>query len=304
MTGGSVIVTGGTGYVGRFIIGRLLNEGRTVIVGGRTPPATDCFKRPVTFVEMKLGEPVAKGVFDSVDYLVHAAFDHLPGKYRGGEGDDAEGFRRPNLHGSIALFEAAKAAGVGKVVFLSSRAVYGVQQPGVELEEDKPPRPDTLYGEVKLAAERHLLGMADESFRPAVLRVTGVYGQSAPGSDHKWRKLIDDYLAGNPVPSRVATEVHGADLGQAVSAVLDVSSGAGLFNVSDLLVDHHDLLAIVKELTSCKQALPDRADATALNVMDTGKLRALGWCPGGRGLFEKTVRQMVQDRGSHSDSTR
>jgi hypothetical protein len=50
--------------------------------------------------------------------------------------------------------------------------------------------------------------------------------------------------------------------------------------------------------------LPARADASSLNVMSTEKLRALGWRPGGVSLLEQTVRRMVQDKSSRSDSIR
>jgi nucleoside-diphosphate-sugar epimerase len=295
MTRSKVLVSGGTGYVGRFIVDGLPEAGYEVAVGTRHERPFEPFATPVRTLRLALGEPIPAGAFDGIDCLVHAAFDHLPGKYRGGEGDNPDDFRRRNLDGSVALFEAARAAGVGKVVFLSSRAVYGAQPVGAELFEDTEPHPDTLYGEVKRAAERHLVAMEDRNFRAAVLRVTGVYGAAARG-DHKWGRLIDDYLAGNPVSPRVATEVHGADVTQAVAIVLGERSPTGLFNVSDILVDHRDLLAVVKEMTSCEHALPDHADPKILNAMNTSKLRALGWRPGGVELFKQTVRQMVQER--------
>lgn len=303
MTAKRVVVSGGTGFVGRFIVEGFFSSGCEVIVASRTPPPGGFFSHPVRHAPLVLGETPPADLFDGVDCFVHAAFDHVPGKYRGGEGDDPEGFRRRNLDGSIALFEAAKAAGVRAVVFLSSRAVYGSQPSGVVLTEETPPHPNTLYGEVKLAAERHLLSIADAGFRPIALRVTGVYGTAGPERDQKWAHLIDGYLAGRPVSPRGATEVHGADVAEAVLLLVG-SEHAGIFNVSDIVVDCHDLLAIVKQVTACRHLLPPRADAGGLNVMATTKLRSLGWRPGGRELFERTVRQMAQGHSSHSDSTR
>ena len=90
------------------------------------------------------------------DALIHAAFAHEPGRYRGGEGDDPARFRRLNLDGSIRLFQAAAEAGVGRIVFLSSRAVHDGHPPGTRLTDDLPPAPTTLYGEVKAGAEAAL----------------------------------------------------------------------------------------------------------------------------------------------------
>ncbi len=335
-----IVVSGGTGFVGRFIVEVLLEGGAEIVVAGRTPPRAGLFSRSVSHAPLVLGEPPQAGLFEGVDCFVHAAFDHLPGKYRGGEGNDPAGFRRRNLDGSVALFEAAKAAGAASVVFVSSRAVYGTQPQGTLLTEDTRPRPDTLYGEIKLAVEDHLLSMADADFRPVVLRVTGVYGSAGAGRTDKWHSLIGDYLAGRPIPPHAATEVHGEDVARAVSLLSADRAVAGIFNVSDILVDRHDLLAIVRDAaarssegltptpapssswgggrgggsdlaqTSLQRAgialhpLPARADASSLNVMSTEKLRALGWRPGGVPLLERTVRQMVRERFSHSDSIR
>ena len=78
------------------------------------------------------------------DALVHLALAHVPGAYRGGEGDDPAGFRRLNLDGTLRLFDAA---GPARIVFLSSRAVYGDHRRGETLRETDAPAPDSLYGD-------------------------------------------------------------------------------------------------------------------------------------------------------------
>lgn len=292
----SVLVTGGTGFVGRFVVEALLRQGRSVRVMGRTLPVDGFFSAPVEFVEGSLDpDRDQSAAFAGVSAFVHASFDHLPGRYRGGEGDDGAGFRRRNLDGSVALFEAARRAGVGRVVFLSSRAVYGIQPPGAGLFERTAPHSDTLYGEVKLAAERALAAMSDDDFRGASLRVTGVYGPAAPGRAHKWSDLFDDYLAGRNVGPRRATEVHGDDVAAAVLLALDASKPPPVLNVSDILLDRHELLAIVQAATSCAHPLPPRS-VEPVNAMNCDLLCSLGWRPGGVGLLEQTVARLLQDR--------
>ena len=136
------IVSGGTGFVGRFIVEALIGAGHEVTVAGRRKPEPGFFSTPVRFRFFDLNEDdVEAGLFDEADHFVHAAFDHLPGKYRGGEGSDPEGFRRRNLDLTARLFEAAKAAGAGRAVFVSSRAVYGTRAPGERLREEMEARP-------------------------------------------------------------------------------------------------------------------------------------------------------------------
>jgi nucleoside-diphosphate-sugar epimerase len=291
------IVSGGTGFVGRFIVERLLAEGHEVTVAGRNKPADGFFSTPARFAPLELGADVDTGLFAGTDFFVHCAFNHLPGRYRGGEGDDPEGFCRRNLDGSLTLFRAAKAAGVKRAVFLSSRAVYGEQPPGAELTEDTAPKPNSLYGEVKLACEQGLAAMADETFCAVSLHVTGVYGPTGAAGEDKYAGMIADYLAGRPVASRTGTEVHGEDVAWAVLIALTapLDTAYEVFNVSDIVVDNADVLAIIKEATSSPHPLPPRADAAALNAMSTAKLRGLGWRPGGRDLFEETLRTMAED---------
>ena len=289
----TTLVSGGTGTVGRFVVEALLGAGREVRVMGSTPPADGFFSGPVEFVEGAL-DPARdqSAAFVGVRHFVHAAFDHAPGKYRGGEGDDPATFRRRNLDGSVALFEAAKRAGVERSIFLSSRAVYGVQPPGAMLTEDTEPRPDTLYGDVKLDAERALAALSDDRFSGVSLRVTGVYGPAGRGQPHKWADLFRDYLDGHPIAPRRATEVHGEDVAAAVLLALDAPSVPRVLNVSDIVVDRRDLLAILQQITGCPHPLPP-ASSEPLNEMNTDRLCAMDWRPGGMDLLRRSVSGLL-----------
>jgi len=250
-----VLVTGAGGIVGRFVVPALVAAGHRVTTLGRRPG-----DQPWDLAETAPRLPAA-------DALVPLALAHAPGAYRGGEAGDPAGFRRLNLDGTRALFDAA---GEARIVFLSSRAVYGDRRHGVFLKEADEAEPDSLYGEVKLAAEAALGG------RGVSVRATGVYG----GQPHKWEGLFADYLRGERVAPRVATEVHGDDLAAAVLRLLD-GGETGAFNLSDLMLDRHDLLARVQALTGCLHPPPPRAEGPAPGRMATCRLRMLGWRPGG-----------------------
>jgi nucleoside-diphosphate-sugar epimerase len=296
-----VLVSGGTGFVGRYIVEHLLASGYKVKVSGRSRPAEGFFSQPVSYVPLRLN-PHAEQIaaFDDIYYFVHAAFEHVEGKYRGGEGADPEGFRRANLDGSVRLFEEARAAGVRRCVFLSSRAVYGTT-PSPILDETASTVPDTLYGQVKLSAEDALKSLTAPGFVTASLRVTGVYGPAGPGRRHKWTGLFADYLAGRPIPPRIGTEVHGDDVAQAVRLMLEADAAkvsAKGFNVSDVLTENREILAILQAATGCPHPLPPAADASAFKVMATDRLRALGWRPGGSERLAVTVRELAGDARS------
>lgn len=270
--------TGAGGLVGRAIVPVLLAAGHEVVAlsrGAALPRHRFSLDAP----------PPPLGGFDA---LVHCAFDHVPGCYRGGEGRDPEGFVARNLHGSCALFERAARDGVGRIIFLSSRAVYDGAPPGSLLEEHMPTHPTSLYGQVKAGAEACLAGLDVSS---VALRATGVY---APGSGHKWASLFRDYLAGKPIAPRVGSEVHGEDLAAAVSISLNLT-GALRLNVSDILLDRHDLLHAVALRTGCGHPLPVRADAGRVSCMSTERLRAHGWVPGGMPRLTAALPALLAD---------
>lgn len=293
------IVTGGSGLVGAAVTARLLADGWKVAVMTRMPLQAGIFAGPVRHIAFSLGATDGPPPLPAADALIHCALDHLPGHYRGGEGDDPDRFRRANLDGSIALFRAARDAGIGRVVFLSSRAVYGPQPPGIAVTETAEPHPDTLYGAVKLAAEQALAGLACDAFTPVSIRATGVYGPAPAGRAHKWTGLFRDFLRGMPIAPRCGTEVHCRDLADAVARLLDARAAAvagRAFNVSDILLDRQDLLRLVAAQTGTPHPLPARADPSGVAVMDTSAMQALGWQPGGWPLLRRTVRELVADR--------
>lgn len=268
-----IALTGASGLVGRWIARAARAAGHDV----------------ATLPGWRLGQPVDLA---GCDALVHAAFQHLPGRYRGGEGDDPQGFIRANLDGALALFRAARDQGVGRVVFLSSRAVHDGHPAGSRLPDGLSPAPTSLYGQVKARAEAALASMAGPDFHTASLRPTGVYG---PGAPQKWAGPIGGFLQGvTPLP-RVATEVHGADLGAAALLVLADPAMSGSYNVSDIVLDRRDLLAEVARLTGCRTPLPARGDSRLLRQPLTRRLHSLGWRPGGIALLRGDLPEIVSE---------
>ena len=285
-------VTGGTGFVGRFVVEDALAAGHAVTVLSRRPPPPGLFSAPIRHAPYDLGG--SPPGLDGYDALVHAAFHHLPGRYRGGEGNDPAGFLRRNLDGSAALFRAAAAAGVGRIVFLSSRAVYGAYPPGTRLTEDMEPRPDTLYGRAKLEAEMALADLCGTA--GTSLRATGVYGPAGPGRPHKWTDLFDSFRRGEPIAPRAGTELHGTDLASAVRLLLATGSG-GVHNASDFVLDRRDLLAEVARITGWPGTLPARSP-DPVSAMATHRLRALGWRPGGMAALSAALPSMIAVQGN------
>lgn len=282
-----VLITGAGGTVGRFITRLMLDKGHQVTVLGRQP--LEGWQTAFCRYDLADTDPD----LPAGDALIHCALFHEQGKFRGGEGKDPDRFRHLNVEGTAALFKAARAAGCGQAVFLSSRAVYGDHRAGDLLRETDQAAPDTLYGQVKAAGEAALADLSGPLFRGSVLRATGVYG-GVPGLEtHKWSGLFKAFAEGEDLAPRIGTEVHGKDLADAVALVLaHEGAGAGsfeIYNVSDLVLDRHELLTLYCKARGLRREVPPKADVVP-GIMATDKLRALGWSPGGR----ERLREFLQ----------
>jgi nucleoside-diphosphate-sugar epimerase len=280
-----VLVSGGTGLVGRYVVDGLIGAGHDVTVGGRHAPI------PLT-LDPTLDQ---REQFSCIDAFIHLAFDHLPGRYRGGEGDDPARFRKLNHEGSVKLFEDAKAAGVKRCIFLSSRAVYDGLPAGSVLKEDMDPSPDSLYGQIKLESEQALIRLSSSNFITISLRATGIYGHHRP---NKWDAMFENYHAGKPVTPRAGSEVHGDDLAAAILLLLkadaDTVNGKA-FNISDIVTDTREILSLYAQASGVSHPLPAPADHGSVSVMDTTCLTSLGWQPGGHQRLVTTLNILARD---------
>lgn len=132
-----------------------------------------------------------------MDFSVYDCIVHLAGLAHGREKKEEADFAAINTELTRVLAEKAKKEGVGHFVFISTMAVYGVEdslergfgQPAV-INENTPLVPFTAYGKSKLAAEQALAAMAAEGFTLALIRPPMVYGPGCPGNYQSLRKLI------------------------------------------------------------------------------------------------------------------
>jgi nucleoside-diphosphate-sugar epimerase len=239
------------------------------------------------------------------DALVHLAYAHVPGRYRGGEGSDLAGWLEANVHGSLNLLLAAQQAGVSTCVFLSSRAVFSRTEPGRVLDESHPTSPDTHYGAYKAAVEAFLKSFAAVGHMKTIsVRATGVYGLTWPLSRSKWWDFVQAVLNDQPMATHGGgTEVHGQDVAAVIWKLL-TSPGLDIDTVhlSDLYVTHHDVVRLARQFAGKPGALPPLPSSPPSHILVSRHLDTLGIALGGVPLLEKTIAQLVQAAQSNADS--
>jgi nucleoside-diphosphate-sugar epimerase len=221
----------------------------------------------------------------------------VPGRYRGGEGDDLDAWLDANVVGSLRLLTAARHAGVEQFLFLSSRAVFSRTEPGRELDESHPISPDTHYGAYKAAVEAFLQSFASEyGMRTCSLRATGIYGLTWPVVRSKWWDLVTAVLDGNEIMQvRAGTEVHGQDVARVVWALLSRPDAAfGVIHLSDLVVSTRDVVRLARKVSGVPGPLPDEPTSPPANPLVCRRIDELGISFGGESLLEETVAELVR----------
>ena len=168
-----VLVTGSSGRVGRAVCLALSRVHQ--VVGFDCSPASN-----TEIVADLLDQTALNRAMAGVDAVVHIAGLHAP---QVGLRSDAD-FQRVNVDGCRRLLEAIAAAGVHRLVYTSTTAVYGhaasLPDRAAWLDEDSEPQPRTIYHRSKLAAEAVLREAAAQG-GPAtvILRMSRCFPEAA-----------------------------------------------------------------------------------------------------------------------------
>ena len=213
----NVLVTGATGDVGGYVTTRLLADGAAVRVLCRS--VSDRLPREV---EVTLGDLTAPQTLEravaGMDAVVHCAA-HLGG---GGRALHAQ----INAAGTRALLAAAQRAGVGRLVHLSTVAVYGRKDDGqvVRPADGYDPFPELRddYAWSKIAAERWVHLYRHRGLDAVVLRPGIVYGGRRDFVARVSRRAAGSLLLVLGSPGMLLPLVHVRDVAEAVARALRI----------------------------------------------------------------------------------
>jgi UDP-glucose 4-epimerase len=181
----TILVTGGAGYVGSVSVAALLDAGHRVIVlddlttGHRAAVPEGARLEVGSYADGVAVERLLRD--DGIDAILHCAARSLVGESI----REPSRYYRDNVAGGVALLEAARSAGVDRIVFSSTAAVYGTPD-STPIPEDAPLRPINPYGETKRSFESALAWYGRAyGLRSVTLRYFNVAGATETlGEDH------------------------------------------------------------------------------------------------------------------------
>jgi UDP-glucose 4-epimerase len=282
LQGRRILVTGGSGFIGRHMVAALRREGAHVRV-------VDLKPHPDPDVEIVVGDLADQEVLEGalgggLDCVVHLAA--VTSVLRSLEHPELT--YRANVAATAALLEGARKAGVTALTFASTNAVTGPME-APAITESARLRPLTPYGSTKAAAEMLMSAYtASYGVRCACLRLTNVYGLGMQAKDSIVARLMRAIRTGSTF------EIYGD--GRQVRDYVNASDVVAAFRLALLREDWHgsivigtgtsvsvlEVLDAVREATGAELLVrhgPAKPGEMPAVIVDPSRARAGGWSP-------------------------
>lgn len=250
----SILVTGGSGYIGSHTVVQLLAAGGNVVILDNLCNSKREVLNRIEVITARRPEFVVGDIRDRATlrslFSTHKidAVIHFAGLKAVGE-SEAEPLKYydNNVTGSVVLFEEMARANVKRLVFSSSATVYG--DPGVvQYTEDLPLKPVNVYGRTKLVVEDILrdLKHADPEWRIALLRYfnpvgahkSGLMGEDPSGIPNNLMPFVAQVAVGK----RAKLAVFGNDY-----LTPDGTGKRDYIHVDDLAAGHLAALKVLNQ---------------------------------------------------------
>jgi UDP-glucose 4-epimerase len=193
---GAILITGGAGCIGSDLAETLVRRGENVVLfdnlsSGRMEhikpllSSSNCRFIKADLLDLEAVQSAMRGIHTVYHLAANPDIRFVPG-------DATDKDLRQNTIATYHVLEAMRSEQVGRIIFASTSAVYGLSN-GRPIPEDFPARPISLYGATKLGCEglirafQHLFG-----FKAWIFRFANIVGRK---TRKKGRTVISDFIA-------------------------------------------------------------------------------------------------------------
>ena len=186
----SILITGGTGYLGGRLTNKLAELGNynLFITSHKSPALYKPWlkKNKIIKCDILSGKEITK-ICESIDIVVHlAALNEIDSLLK------PEQAVKTNILATLRLLNSAKSTRVKRFIYLSTAHVYGKSLKG-KVSEETIPKPVHPYAITHKAAEDFILAANDKSLKSVVLRLSNAFGYPAHPYITRWTLVVNDF---------------------------------------------------------------------------------------------------------------
>ncbi len=296
-----ILVTGGSGFIGSYIVKHLLENGHHVKIIDLKEPGIK--NKNIEFVKKSILDNITNEI-KGCDAVFHFA------ALLGVENSDKKPLEtmKINLEGSVNVFKSAIDAGVKRMVYSSSSEVYGEPRE-LPIREDSVKGPVSTYGVSKLAAEIYAKAYNQEFETDIkIVRFFNVYG---PKQENNWvvpiflnKALKNEPITvfGNGNQTRCFTYVE--DVAEGVLKVFEKGAKGEAYNIgNNQPTTILELAQIAKEMTKSKSEIIKlgfgketrlKEREIEYRIPDISKMKAIGWQP--KTMIKEGIKRILESR--------
>jgi nucleoside-diphosphate-sugar epimerase len=216
----NVLLTGFSGFLGKYILKELLDNNINLITLGRSKDSS--------IVCDLSDKPPDLSNFNSIDYVIHVAGKaHVDSNKH----HNSNEIYKTNVFGTKNLLSSFKFDSLKSIIYISSVSVYGCES-GYNITEDHPLQPNDAYSNSKIEAERLIMDYCSKkNINYCIFRLPLLVGKNPPGNLGNMIYAIKRGFYFNISEAEVPKSmVLAEDVAKLIVKSLDIS---GIYNLTD-----------------------------------------------------------------------
>jgi dihydroflavonol-4-reductase len=255
-----IIVTGGSGFLGKFVLKRLVEKGyETINLINKTQSKIEGVK------ELKLDDisvDYLKKIITGADTIIHMA------AALGWTKEDYDYYYRINTLFPENMIKAAVSLKIRKFIYISSAGIYGKGIKEEVIKEDYPPQPEDFYEKTKYEGEKAVLKYKDK-IRVNIIRPGWIYGPEDKRTLKLFKMINKGYFFIAGKGDGKQTPVYVEDIADGIILLMesDKTDSGDIFNMaSDEIITTEEMVKTIAN-TLNKKILPFKIPLSPLKFM-------------------------------------